>query len=278
MSRTYVAPDGNRHPVPNSVPNNATSVWAVEYPIEAMIAFRDTADGPRMYSSLKGGWVAFPDDMAFAFRDSLLIEHAGAVGLIEQIAQPDHSDSLGIGFQPEQDGMMRRVLILDEPFDPTQTNADVKFDDNGRILPQSKWSDQVEPEPVAVSTTDAMRSSVAKSTATMGVTLDGYQERAGVTSMHTEIGGDTVLYPVIGLLGEAGEIANKVKKIHRDQGGQYEQSDKDALLAELGDCLWYVSQIADELGATLEQVAIANLQKLESRKQRGKIGGSGDER
>lgn len=83
-------------------------------------------------------------------------------------------------------------------------------------------------------------------------------------------------YPTLGLTGEAGEIANKVKKLQRD-GVQMSEL-KDDIAAELGDVLWYAAALATEFGLSLDVIAQSNLLKLESRKARGVIGGSGDNR
>lgn len=85
-------------------------------------------------------------------------------------------------------------------------------------------------------------------------------------------------YCTLGLCGEAGEVANKVKKVIRDHNGVMSTEFKTAIKGELGDCLWYISQMCEELGFTLEDVAQANIEKLQSRQDRGVIGGSGDER
>jgi NTP pyrophosphatase (non-canonical NTP hydrolase) len=87
-----------------------------------------------------------------------------------------------------------------------------------------------------------------------------------------------LLYVALGLTGEAGELANKIKKIMRDDGFDVTAATRYALLEELGDCLWYIDRAADELGSSLEEVAIMNNKKLMSRLERGKIGGSGDHR
>lgn len=108
--------------------------------------------------------------------------------------------------------------------------------------------------------------------------LSDYQYAAHETSHNTVIGDSPVLYPVLGLAGEAGELANKIKKIYRDSSGQPSIDERDAVIDELGDILWYVAEIATQLKVDLSTVAKANLGKLASRQQRGVIGGSGDNR
>jgi len=89
---------------------------------------------------------------------------------------------------------------------------------------------------------------------------------------------DPIVYPTLGLINEAGEVAGKIKKIFRDRNGEITEADRQALKDELGDVLWYLTQICTNLGLTLEEVAEANLDKLFSRQARGVIGGDGDKR
>ena len=107
--------------------------------------------------------------------------------------------------------------------------------------------------------------------------LNDYQRESRKTALYPEVGSNAI-YPTLGLVGEAGEVADKVKKILRDKKGIFDKGSKDAIKLELGDVLWYISQLSSELGYELEEVADANLQKLKSRKVRGKIQGSGDDR
>lgn len=88
----------------------------------------------------------------------------------------------------------------------------------------------------------------------------------------------SIVYPTLGLTNEAGEVAGKIKKIFRDKGGQISEEDRHALKKELGDVLWYLTQICTELDLTLEEVAEANIIKLFSRLERGKIAGDEDKR
>ena len=93
--------------------------------------------------------------------------------------------------------------------------------------------------------------------------------------IHTD---HSIVYPTLGLTNEAGEVAGKIKKIFRDRNGEISAADREALKQELGDVLWYLTQICTELDLTLEEVAEANLTKLFSRQARGVISGDGDVR
>jgi len=104
-----------------------------------------------------------------------------------------------------------------------------------------------------------------------------YQEQSRKT--YSDIQTDNpIVYPTLGLVNEAGEFAGKIKKIFRDKGGEISDEDRQALKGELGDVLWYLTQICTNLDLTLEEVAEANLDKLFSRLERGKIQGDGDNR
>jgi NTP pyrophosphatase (non-canonical NTP hydrolase) len=85
-------------------------------------------------------------------------------------------------------------------------------------------------------------------------------------------------YPALGLAGEAGEVAEHAKKAIRDDGGEMTAERRAAMSKELGDVLWYVAQLASELGLELDEIASTNLEKLLSRQRRGVLSGSGDER
>jgi NTP pyrophosphatase (non-canonical NTP hydrolase) len=85
-------------------------------------------------------------------------------------------------------------------------------------------------------------------------------------------------YLCLGLASEAGEIAGKMKKLIRDDKGFSNEDWDSALKAEIGDVLWYLARLSDEIGAPLSLVAEENMEKLLSRKERGKLGGSGDNR
>ena len=82
-----------------------------------------------------------------------------------------------------------------------------------------------------------------------------------------------IVYPTIGLINEAGEVAGKIKKIFRGQNGQITEENRRSLKSELGDVLWYLTQICTELDLTLEEVAETNIAKLSSRQERGKLRG-----
>lgn len=104
-----------------------------------------------------------------------------------------------------------------------------------------------------------------------------YQKKSRKTAKYPDVDSNFI-YPTLGLAGEAGEVAEKIKKIIRDDGGQVLPERKKEIEKELGDVLWYLTQIATELNLELDQIAEKNIEKLYSRLERGQIGGSGDNR
>jgi len=111
----------------------------------------------------------------------------------------------------------------------------------------------------------------------LGHTMDfqAYQLQSRATARYPNAGSNPI-YPTLGLCGESGEVADKVKKVIRDQGGSFSPEVIEGLKLELGDVLWYVAQLASELGLDLDHVAQANLDKLASRAARNVLSGSGD--
>ena len=109
------------------------------------------------------------------------------------------------------------------------------------------------------------------------MTFEEYQKLSRETAVYPDIGKNFV-YPTLGLAGESGEVAEKVKKILRDNEGVVDEEKKKEITKELGDVLWYLAQIASEIGVPLEEVASLNIEKLRSRFDRNKIKGSGDNR
>ena len=107
--------------------------------------------------------------------------------------------------------------------------------------------------------------------------MSDYQARARATAVYPGVGAN-LAYPALGLCGEAGEVAEKVKKMLRDDGGVLSPERRAALAKELGDVLWYAAQVATEAGLDLDAIAEENLAKLGSRRDRGVLQGSGDDR
>ena len=104
-----------------------------------------------------------------------------------------------------------------------------------------------------------------------------YQKKSRETAIYPDAGKNWI-YPTLGLAGEAGEIANKMKKVMRDKENKLDEDTKKDMEQELGDILWYVAQVATELDLSLGNIAEKNIEKLSSRKDRGVLGGSGDNR
>jgi NTP pyrophosphatase (non-canonical NTP hydrolase) len=112
-------------------------------------------------------------------------------------------------------------------------------------------------------------------------TFKDYQEAAAETAMYPDLG-KNIVYPALGLAGEAGEAAEVVKKFWRRTGTmdphEMTIADVDKLQKELGDSLWYIARCCTEAGIEMELVALDNIHKLKDRKERGVIVGEGGER
>ena len=112
-------------------------------------------------------------------------------------------------------------------------------------------------------------------------TFGDYQKLSRGTAKYPD-SGDNFVYPTLGLVSEAGEVSDKIKKLSRDHGvhkpSELDPEQRQELLKEVGDVLWYAACLATELKADLGDIANQNLQKTQNRMQRGKIHGSGDNR
>jgi NTP pyrophosphatase (non-canonical NTP hydrolase) len=106
--------------------------------------------------------------------------------------------------------------------------------------------------------------------------FNSYQRTASRTAIYPEQ--HKILYPALGLAGEAGEVANKVKKIIRDGPENMPEDWREQLSSEIGDVLWYCAALASDLNLTLGMIAAQNEAKLNRRKEQGTLGGSGDNR
>lgn len=109
------------------------------------------------------------------------------------------------------------------------------------------------------------------------MTFREYQIKMKETAIYPEKG-NNFIYPTLGMVGEAGEVAEKIKKIWRDKDKQVSLEDKEEIKKEIGDVLWYLSQLSEELGIDFDEVAQTNVDKIYSRRDRGQLGGRGDNR
>lgn len=110
------------------------------------------------------------------------------------------------------------------------------------------------------------------------MTLDEYQKEALVTAVFSGDEFKDLAHWVFGITGEAGEIAEKIKKIVRDKGGELTAEDKDELAKEIGDVLWYLAVLSRHLDIDFDEIGVRNIAKLRSRQARNQIQGSGDNR
>lgn len=106
--------------------------------------------------------------------------------------------------------------------------------------------------------------------------VNDYQAAALTTAVYPE--DKRIIYPALGMCGEAGEVADKVKKVIRDNNQDFTEEKKREIAKEIGDVLWYCATLAHDLGFSLEEIAQMNIEKLQSRKERGMLSGSGDNR
>lgn len=104
-----------------------------------------------------------------------------------------------------------------------------------------------------------------------------YQKLAKEMAIYKRIEGFEYIYPALGLAGESGEVIEKLKKAFRKDEA-LKSEDRDNLKKEIGDVLWYLSQIATELNLSLGEIADLNIKKLQDRKKRGVLHSTGDNR
>ncbi len=107
--------------------------------------------------------------------------------------------------------------------------------------------------------------------------FNDYQKISRQTAIYPNLN-NNFIYPTLGLCGETGEVAEKIKKIIRDNSGVADQARIDDIKKELGDVLWYLAQVATELNLSLDDIAQTNLKKLQERMEKNLLHGSGDNR
>jgi len=112
----------------------------------------------------------------------------------------------------------------------------------------------------------------------MAMTFDEYQKKAIVTNLRKDDKFKELMQQVLGLADESGEVLAKFKKWIRDDDADFDKLDTENIKKELGDILWYIAVVADDLGISLDDLASYNIEKLASRHKRGTLKGSGDNR
>lgn len=108
------------------------------------------------------------------------------------------------------------------------------------------------------------------------MSFNEYQEKAVATAIYGA--GNSIIYPALGLGNEAGEVLGKIKKVLRDNGGEFDKESTAKICDEIGDVLWYIAALCRDLDISMEDVANNNLAKLADRQSRNVIQGSGDNR
>lgn len=108
------------------------------------------------------------------------------------------------------------------------------------------------------------------------MTFNEYQQQALKTAIYPQ--NYKIVYPSIGLSGETGEVSEKIKKVLRDNNGNFSKDKCQEIAKELGDCLWYISAMANDIGYTLDEIAEMNINKIVIRQQNNQIHGNGDDR
>ncbi len=104
-----------------------------------------------------------------------------------------------------------------------------------------------------------------------------YQKKSRETAVYQNLG-KNYIYPLLGLAGETGEVVEKFKKLLRNNDGVIDKEFIESIKKELGDVLWYISQLSTELDIELDDIAETNIKKLKSRMERNVIKSSGDDR
>jgi NTP pyrophosphatase (non-canonical NTP hydrolase) len=105
-----------------------------------------------------------------------------------------------------------------------------------------------------------------------------YQEKSKKTDLGTRIKNSDIAYYALGLCDESGEVAGKIKKLYRDKEGVLNEEYKKEIAKELGDVIWYLSQLCTKIGLSFEEVANMNIENLYSRLERNQLQGNGDNR
>jgi NTP pyrophosphatase (non-canonical NTP hydrolase) len=107
--------------------------------------------------------------------------------------------------------------------------------------------------------------------------FDKYQQLCLKSSIHSKTKHGYII-PALGVTGEAGEVADKIKKVLRDDNGKISTAKRNEISKEIGDMLWYTSMLCTEIGLKLSDVIKLNLEKIAYRSKENKIHGSGDNR